>query len=181
MKRAPTALIALALALAPLLAPPALAAGEEGSPAAKSAMSPRQLREQISFGADMAQKGNWREAMFRWKRVLEQEPNNPKLHNNLAVAYETLGDYSRAEEEYKIAMKGGPDLKEVRQNYTLFHNFYDRYSKTGSREETAAPPPPQPPPAPAASGPPGGGRISRLHRPAPDHLPPNAPRKAHDG
>ncbi|PYT07844.1 MAG: hypothetical protein DMF49_06905 [Acidobacteria bacterium] len=178
MKRSLTALIALALA--PLLAPPALAAGEEGSPAAKSAMSPRQLREQISFGADMAQKGNWREAMFRWKRVLEQEPNNPKLHNNLAVAYETLGDYSRAEEEYKIAMKGGPDLKEVRQNYTLFRNFYDRYSKTGTREETA-PPPPQPPPAPAASGPPGGGRISRLHRLAPDHRPSNAPRKANDG
>src|SRR5437867_13035995 len=102
MKRSPTALIALALALAPLLAPSALAAGEEGSPAAKSAMSPRQLREQISFGADMAQKGNWREALVRWKRVLEQEPNNPKPHNDLAVAYETRGAYSRAQGGHKI-------------------------------------------------------------------------------
>src|SRR5437867_4900787 len=119
-------------------------------------MSEGELREQIRFGAEMAQKGNWREAMFRWQRALQQQPTNSRLHNNLAVAYETLGDYAHAEEEYKLALKRDPDLKEVRENYALFHNFYDRYrgnqNRPGSLQVSSAPevkattpsPPPQP-------------------------------------
>jgi len=82
---------------------------------------------QIRFGAEMAQKGNWREAIFRWKKALQSNPENARLHNNLAVAYETLGEYGLAEEAYKLALKHGPGVKEIRQNYALFRNFYDRY------------------------------------------------------
>jgi tetratricopeptide (TPR) repeat protein len=94
------------------------------------------LREQIRFAAEMAQKGNWREAILRWERVLAEDPHNPRLHNNLAVAYETLGEYDKAEEEYQRALKYDPHRKEIRENYALSQNFYNLYRKNG---ETPAP------------------------------------------
>jgi Tfp pilus assembly protein PilF len=105
------------------------------SPAPRAAES---VKAQIRFGAEMARQGNWREAIFRWKKALETDPRNPRLHNNLAVAYETQGDFAGAETEYKAALEISPGLKEVRENYALFQNFYDRYR----RSDAAHPGPP---------------------------------------
>src|SRR5437867_10386044 len=81
-----------------------------------SAFAREETKQQIRFGAEMAQKGNWREAIFRWKRALEHDASNPRLHNNLAVAYETLGEYLQAEEEYKAALRLDPHVREIRQS-----------------------------------------------------------------
>ncbi len=85
------------------------------------------MKEQINFGALMAKKGNWREAIFRWEKALEQEPENFRLHNNIAVAYEALGKYEKASKAYQSALKYGKNNKHVQENYNLFKKFYSNY------------------------------------------------------
>ncbi len=82
------------------------------------------LEEQISFGAKMAKKGNWKEAIFRWEKALKSDPENYRLHNNIAVAYEALGKYEKADESYQLALKFGKNNKRIQENYNLFRKIY---------------------------------------------------------
>jgi len=66
----------------------------------------------------------WKEAAYRWKRVIELSPDDYKAHNNLAVSLEALGKYKEAEIEYKKAIKLSHNNEFVRKNYEKF--------KTGS-------------------------------------------------
>lgn len=59
--------------------------------------------EIMRFAADMAKRGNWREAKFRWEQAARLEPDNPKVLNNLGVALEALGDAAAARASYDRA------------------------------------------------------------------------------
>ncbi|MES1211466.1 MAG: tetratricopeptide repeat protein, partial [Acidobacteriota bacterium] len=56
---------------------------------------------QISFGVDMARRGLWSEALFRFHQAETLDPRNPRVLNNLAVAYEATGEYDKALGYYK--------------------------------------------------------------------------------
>jgi hypothetical protein len=60
-------------------------------------------RDMLRFAVEMAEKGNWREARFRWERASAAEPDDPHLLNNLAVASEALGEPERARDLYARA------------------------------------------------------------------------------
>src|SRR2546426_352507 len=60
------------------------------------------FKQEMRFGAEAAQRGLWREAAFRWEKILKNDPDNARAHNNLAVAYESLGQFDRARKEYEI-------------------------------------------------------------------------------
>ena len=47
--------------------------------------------DQKAYGAQMAQKGFWREALFRFDRAAKLAPDDPEILNNLAVASEAVG------------------------------------------------------------------------------------------
>ena len=100
-------------------------------------VEPANIKDQISFGAQMAKKGNWFEAVYRWQKALESEPENYKLHNNLAVAYEALGKYEEAEKAYQSAMKYSKNNREIKENYKQFMKFYSQYksSEKGPNEK----------------------------------------------
>ena len=83
------------------------------------------LKDQLRFGVEAAKSGLWREARFRWEKYLEQRPDNARIHNNLAVAYEGLGDFERAGREYKEALRIDPDSKEIKANYESFQELLD--------------------------------------------------------
>lgn len=74
----------------------------------------------MKFGVEAAQNGLWREAAFRWERALRIDPDNARIHNNLAVAYEGLGRFQEALREYQEAIRLDPDRKEIRNNYESF-------------------------------------------------------------
>jgi Tfp pilus assembly protein PilF len=82
------------------------------------------VKEQISFGALMAKKGNWKEAIFRWEKALKKDTENYRLHNNIAVAYEALGKYEKADKFYQLALKYGKNNKRILENYNLFRKLY---------------------------------------------------------
>ena len=85
---------------------------------------------QISFGSSVARKGLWREAAFRFERAVQQEPNNARAHNNLAVALEAEGEFARALAEYKRALELDPKDTYIRRNYARFAEFYTSYTRT---------------------------------------------------
>lgn len=89
------------------------------------------LKEEMQFGVEAAQRGLWREAIFRWEKYLKAHPDDAHLHNNLAVAYESLGDFERARGEYQEARRLAPDIREIRDNFESFEALTRDLRKTG--------------------------------------------------
>lgn len=92
--------------------------------------------DQIAFGVQMAQRGLWNEALFRFQQAERLEPNNPRLLNNLAVAYEAVGRFDQALETYQRAARSAPQDAEIRRNYSRFSQFYESFRP---REEDGEP------------------------------------------
>jgi Flp pilus assembly protein TadD len=93
---------------------------------------------QIAFGADVARKGLWREAAFRFEKAIAAQPANARAHNNLAVALEATGDFARALEEYKKALELDPQDSYIRRNYARFAEFYTSYTRTTGKAAGAS-------------------------------------------
>lgn len=110
LRTLPAMLAVLALA-AGVLAPAAHAAGKGAA-------------EQLEFGIRMAKRGLWNEALFRFNRVLEERPGDPRVLNNIAVAYEATGQFDLALEHYKKALERDSANRELRRNYAQFVEFY---------------------------------------------------------
>lgn len=87
--------------------------------------SPPLVDEQLHFGIEAAQRDLWDEAIFRWKKVLETNPESAAAHNNLAVAYEKKGLWLEAKKEYEIALKLSPENTYINSNYQSFKNHYE--------------------------------------------------------
>ena len=90
-------------------------------------------KSQIAFGTEVARKGLWREASFRFEQAVAKEPNNARAHNNLAVALEASGEYARALTEYKKALELDPNDSYIRRNYARFAEFYTSYTRTSGK------------------------------------------------
>jgi len=120
---------------------------------------------QRRFGVRMARMNLWREAMFRFRRAVEIQPDNAMAHNNLAVAYEANGDFEQALKEYREALRLDRGNQHIQKNYSRFVEFNQR-SKKKSAPATTPPattttPPEAPPPPPTeqtTTNPPHGGQ-----------------------
>lgn len=93
--------------------------------------------EQMAFGVDMAKRGLWREALFRFQRAHQLDPNTPRVLNNMAVAFEAVGDFDRALEYYKLALESDSANKDLRKNYARFVEFYQSFRPPEEKEEAA--------------------------------------------
>jgi hypothetical protein len=81
------------------------------------------LSERMEFAADMARRGNWREARYRWEQALEAKPDDPRLLNNLAVALEALGEPDGARALYERAARAANGDDTVEANRLRFERF----------------------------------------------------------
>ncbi len=84
------------------------------------------VNELLQFGTRMARSGNWREAKFRWEQALLQDPVDPRLLNNLAIAEEALGSPERAGEFYKRALAFAGRDSRISDNATRSAQFWGR-------------------------------------------------------
>ena len=89
-------------------------------------------KAQVAFGINVAQRGLWREAIYRWERAVEIDPTYAAAYNDLAIAYEHEGQLDKARKAYEKALELDPNNTQVRQNYELFKEINDR---TGSSKE----------------------------------------------
>ena len=92
-----------------------------------------QAKEQVEFGIQVAQRGLWKEAIYRWERAAQIDPTYAAAFNNLAVAYEHEGLLSKARDAYEKAIALDPDNALVRQNYDLFKEINDRAAQKEGR------------------------------------------------
>jgi Tfp pilus assembly protein PilF len=124
--------LVLGLLLAPLVVLPA--------PPPAGAREPLSSKEEMRFGVEAAKLGLWREAVFRWERALRSDPENARLRNNLAVAYEGLGRFEEALREYKEAVRLDPDSKEIRNNYEAFQESHAPRQTDEAADAASQPP-----------------------------------------
>jgi tetratricopeptide (TPR) repeat protein len=123
-----------------------------------AALAAENAKEQMEFGVKAAKKGLWREALFRWEKALKLDPTNAHIINNLAVAYETAGQFDKANDLYRQALRVDPGNRDIKQNYDLFTSYFKQIQTR--QEKHPAPPPPPPadsepaPPPPADDSPP---------------------------
>jgi Tfp pilus assembly protein PilF len=90
-------------------------------------------KAQVEFGVNVAQKGLWREAIYRWERAVEIDPTYAAAFNNLAIAYEHEGQFEKARKAYERATELDPNNAMIRQNYDLFREINDRTNRSGGR------------------------------------------------
>jgi len=89
-------------------------------------------RAQVDFGISVAQRGLWREAIYRWEKATELDPNYAAAFNDLAIAYEHEGQLDKARKAYERALELDQNNTQIRQNYELFKEINDR---TGQGKE----------------------------------------------
>ncbi len=113
--KAPSILVAFALTLA--AAAPVRADARDDA------------KKQVEFGISVAQRGLWREAIYRWERATQIDPSYASAYNNLAVAYEHEGDFEKARTAYEKAVELEPKNALIKQNYELFKEINDRTTR----------------------------------------------------
>ena len=102
----------------------ACAATVSASPAFADARS--EAKAHVEFGINVAQRGLWREAIYRWEKASEIDPTYAAAFNDLAIAYEHEGQLDKARKAYERALELDPNNAQVRQNYELFKEINDR-------------------------------------------------------
>ncbi len=99
---------------------------------------------QLRFGVQMAQRGLWGEALFRFQKAERIDPDNARILNNLAVAQEAAGRYEDALATYKKALSLAPGDRDLKNNYAHFVDFYDSFRATSPGQAPGATAPAKP-------------------------------------
>ena len=75
-------------------------------------------KAQVEFGINVAQRGLWREAIYRWEKAVEIDPTYAAAFNDLAIAYEHEGQLDKARagvrEGARARAEQRPDPTELR-------------------------------------------------------------------
>jgi Flp pilus assembly protein TadD len=93
-------------------------------------------RDYNRFALRAQEEGLWREAEYRLRQALRERPDDPRLHNNLAVALEAQGELEEAYAEYRKAAELDPGNDTYRRNlrdFTTAHRW--EYSPQGETAE----------------------------------------------
>lgn len=97
-------------------------------------------RDYNRFALRAQEEGLWREAEYRLRQALRKNPDDARLHNNLAVALEALGKLEEAHAEYQAAVKLDPGNDTYRRNlrdFTVAHKWeYQAEDEEAEAEET---------------------------------------------
>jgi Tfp pilus assembly protein PilF len=98
-----------------------------------SADQRNEAKEQVEFGIQVAQRGLWREAIYRWERATQLDPTYAAAFNNLAIGYEHEGQLEKARGAYEKAVSLEPNNAMIKQNFDLFKEINDRAAKKDPR------------------------------------------------
>jgi type IV pilus assembly protein PilF len=96
------------------------------SPSVSFADARNDAKKQVEFGINVAQRGLWREAIYRWEKATQIDPTYVAAFNDLAIGYEHEGQLDKARKAYEKALELDPNNSQIRQNYELFKEINDR-------------------------------------------------------
>ena len=86
-------------------------------------------KAQVEFGIEVARRGLWTEAVYRWQRAIDLDPTYAPAWNNLGIAFEHEGRFDEAREAYETALDLDPGNLWIEQNYDLFLEVNDRVNE----------------------------------------------------
>lgn len=86
-------------------------------------------KAQVAFGIRVAQAGLWREALFRFERAVHIDPTYAAAWNNLAIAYEQMGEEEKSRQAYEKALRIAPKDLVIRSNYDTFKEVHERKAR----------------------------------------------------
>jgi Flp pilus assembly protein TadD len=92
-------------------------------------------KEELRFGIEVAKKGLWREARFRFEKAVLLDPDDASALNNLAVALEQSGEFEEARRAYERALELRPGDIYIQQNYDLFREADDKRNRKSQRRQ----------------------------------------------
>lgn len=95
---------------------------------------PSSSQEEIRFGIEVARKGLWNEARFRFEKAVALDPDNAEALNDLAIALEQQGAFDKAREAYEKALKLKPGSVYIQQNYDLFREADDKRNRKSKKK-----------------------------------------------
>jgi tetratricopeptide (TPR) repeat protein len=122
---------------------------------------------QLDFGVQAARMNLWREALFRFERAVKLNPEDAMARNNLAVAYEGIGEFDKARAAYLEALRLDKSNQYIQKNYSRFTEFVSKNRKREKKAATSASSPPAAAPVtPPVTAPPAG---------KPEPMPPTNP------
>jgi Flp pilus assembly protein TadD len=98
-----------------------------------------QGQDELKFGIDVARRGLWAEARFRFERAVTLDPDSAQALNNLGVALEQQGDFKGARAAYEKAMKLKPSDLYIQQNYDLFREADDKRNRKARKKQPTNP------------------------------------------
>ena len=74
----------------------------------------------VQLGAGYMNQGKNELALSKLKRALEDDPKLPSAHYVIAILYERLGEFDKADTHYRRAVDLAPDDPEAHNNYGTF-------------------------------------------------------------
>ncbi len=91
-----------------------------GQPKEYLAPDPKAAEINMRLGLNYLQRGDYKVALEKLDKALQQNPNLPSAHNTIALLYQKLGETDKAEKHFKEAIQRAPDYSEAENNYGAF-------------------------------------------------------------
>lgn len=115
--------------------------------------SDKDAKKVVAFGIDVARRGLWQEARFRFEQATALNPESASAFNNLGVSLEQQGDFEKARIAYERALELEPKNVSIQQNYDLFREADEKRNRKLKKDATTKPKEaPTPPPTPPVGG-----------------------------
>jgi len=74
------------------------------------------MYKKFDHAADLAEKGEYEAAIAEWRELLATNPDDPRIHSNLASALAQVGRYSDAIPEFEKALELNAQYREIYHN-----------------------------------------------------------------
>jgi len=123
-------------------------------PALAADRAERNAKKEVAFGIDVARRGLWREARFRFEQAAALNPESASAFNNLGVTLEQQGEFDKARAAYERALQLQPKNVSIQQNFDLFREADEKRNKKLKKD---AQPKPKETPSPSPAAPKGQG------------------------
>jgi Flp pilus assembly protein TadD len=128
--------------------------------AARADDAEKNAKKEVSFGIDVAKRGLWQEARFRFELAANLSPESASAFNNLGVTLEQQGEFDKARAAYERALELDPKNVSIQQNFDLFREADEKRNKKTVKKD-APKPKASPSPESLPSPKPGPGGIER--------------------
>lgn len=99
-------------------------------PRQHAAANPKAAAINAAAGAEYIKLGEYKSALGKLEKSLDQDPNLPEAHNLIAVLYQRLAKADKAEYHFKQAVTRASDYSEAHNNYGVFLCGEGRYSES---------------------------------------------------